>query len=104
MLKPITPEKAREIRSGNFPDWIIEAVNKFIVKNMRGDLAFTIKQKDIMEEALRLAPDGTRSQTVYDNGWMDIEPLYRENGWTVSYSSPAMDESWDVYFTFKPAA
>ena len=101
-VKPLTPEEERKVREGSFPDWIFEAVNTLIIRNMRGNQEFSIRQREIMTEALNLAPDGTTSQKIYDNGWMDFEPMYRSHGWEVKYKSPAMDESWDAYFTFKP--
>ena len=39
-------------------------------------------------------------QKIYDQGWLDFEPLYREVGWNVEYDKPAYYEHYDAYFKF----
>ena len=41
------------------------------------------------------------SKTIYDNNWLDIEDIFREAGWKVTYDKPAYNESYDAYFKFE---
>jgi hypothetical protein len=43
---------------------------------------------------------GVSRQEVFDNQWLDIEDIYREAGWKVSYDKPAYNETYKAYFTF----
>lgn len=95
-IKPISPDEVVY----DIPEFVIEAVNKLIAKNFRGN-SFTIKQKDIVKEICDNNTDVT-SQQIYDNKWMNFEDIYREAGWKVSYDKPGFNESYDATFEFKP--
>lgn len=99
MEKKVAPIKASEI--GNLkqqviPDPVIESFNALILKNFRSGSA-----KVIQDDVLKLILEkGLNRQEVFDNHWMDVEDLYRKNGWTVKYDSPCRDENFDSYFLF----
>ena len=40
---------------------------------------------------------------IFDNHLLDFEDVYRDQGWSVMYDSPAYCESYDPYFLFKKA-
>lgn len=40
---------------------------------------------------------------VFANKWLDIEDIYREQGWRVDYDKPAYNENYQASFTFAPA-
>ena len=52
-----------------------------------------------MLEILATNADLTR-QTVFDNGWLDVEEAHRAAGWRVEYDKPAYNESYDAFFVF----
>jgi hypothetical protein len=94
-IKPITFEEVYDDKYHGIPDEIISAVNDLIKKNFKlNDTSATVYQKDILRN---ITIDRER---VFKNGWLDIEPLYRESGWDVSYYQPAYCESFEPYFVF----
>lgn len=99
-IKPITPEEARNEAKSNIPDFVIIGINTAI-KNHYIKSGFTIKQKDIVSEILKNAPEGTTQRILLDNHWLDFEDLYRNFGWKISYDKPGLDENYDAFFEFK---
>lgn len=82
MVEPISPSDVKKF----IPDFIIETVNKLIVEKWDGDKAI-ILQDDIMDIVSSNDPDINKPsrREVFDKGWLDFEPLYREKGWDVEY-------------------
>ena len=37
---------------------------------------------------------------VFSNHWLDVEDIYREQGWNVEYDKPTYNETYDAYFVF----
>lgn len=99
MVEPISPSDVKKF----IPDFIIETVNKLIVEKWDGDEA-VILQDDIMDIVSSNDPDNDKPsrQEVFDKGWLDFEPLYRERGWSVEYDKPGFNESYKAKFIFKP--
>ncbi len=96
---PITPDQAKKEKTDLIPDYVIEAVNVLIIKNLRPS-SFTIKQKDLVAEIIKLKPSIT-SQELFDNHFLDIEPIFSKYGWDIRYDKPGYSESYDAYFEFK---
>lgn len=99
-VKPISPAEAQEKQIQSIPDFIVEAVNELIAKKIGDNNSVNITQDAIVELAMQKAPEGTTRQIIYDNHWMDIEPLFRKAGWNVEYDKPAYCETYAVNFTF----
>lgn len=102
-VKPLSPKEVQEKQIDNIPDFIIEAVNELIAQKIGDNDSVNITQSAIMELALKKAPEGTTRQVIYDNNWMDIEPLFRKAGWRVDYDKPAYCETYSANFTFTNA-
>jgi len=100
-MKPITPQQALDNVEKAFPDFVFEAVNNCINRHYFGKSSFTIKQDEILDEILKLAPEGTTRQEVFDKHWMDFENAYRKAGWIVNYDKPGYNESYGAFFEFK---
>ena len=98
MVEPISPSDVKKI----IPDFVIEAVNQLIMENWDGHEAI-ILQDDIMDiVSSNDADDGKPSRReIFDKGWLDFEPLYREKGWNVEYDKPAYYEFYEPRFIFK---
>lgn len=99
-VKPISPQEARNNQKTNIPDFVIAAFNELISKGIGGHKSATFKQVDVANLALKGAPEGTTYQTLLDNHWLDVEPLFQEQGWDVTYDKPGYNESYDATFTF----
>lgn len=75
-IKPISPNEIMDNLTTIIPSVVIQAVNNLLKLKYRGN-DVSIKQKDIMEEILRLDESMT-SNVIYDNRYMDFESIYRE--------------------------
>jgi hypothetical protein len=99
-VRPITPKEAAEQQLATLPPEVITCWNGLIAKALRNGAA-TIQQEDALQalsEAMGLK--GSQHQRIFDNGWLDIEPLFRANGWAVKYDKPTYDESRDAFWVF----
>ncbi len=99
MEKKVAPIKASEIdkvRHQAIPDVVVEAFNELILKNFSSGSA-TVMQDDV---AKLIVQKGLKRQDIFDNHWLDVEDLYRKNGWKVDYDKPGYNESYNAYFVF----
>jgi hypothetical protein len=94
---PITPEEAVQLKTAAIPDKVFVAFNDLIAANLRDGRA-VVPAKEAAELAAQLLDVSTKE--VYDSGWMDVEPAYRERGWNVDYDQPAYNESYEACYTF----
>lgn len=99
MIKPIKPSEVVAKKKEITPEEVIDATNELIAMNWNGSKAsFTLSSlKDKIKE--KLSVSGKDSATIKTK-WLDIEPIYREEGWRVHYDSPGYNESYDAYFEF----
>lgn len=97
MTGPIRPEDVPEAKAANIPDEVFEVFNELIVKHMSGERA-VIRQDEIVRA---LEDRGYARTTIYDEHWLDVEPVYEGAGWTVIYDRPAYCETYPATFTFK---
>lgn len=112
-VRPITPAVAKKKKSSHIPDFVIETFNDLIVKNMRHDSS-RVTQKEAVEALVRkmmvstsnsLDEDSDSKVTlftnqIFDEGYLDVEPIFREAGWDVEYDKPGYNESYGAYFIF----
>lgn len=91
-MKPLTPAETAKKAATAIPDYVIEAVNNLLVKEYRKGRAMLL-QKNILKEIRRINPD-TNTDEIFNNGWMDFEPIFRKAGWKVTYDSPAYCEDY----------
>jgi hypothetical protein len=96
MTQPIAPSEARKTFINNIPGFVIESFNELIVENLNGRYA-TVLQKEAVTRIKKKMPDGER----FNDRWLDIEDVYRANGWVVKYDKPGYNESYEPSFEFK---
>jgi hypothetical protein len=97
--KPITPIEVVSLKETLIPNEVFDAFNELIAKKWNGRSA-TIKQNEVVKlitGKMQLQDDSI----LYDNHWLDIETVYREAGWVVSYDKPAYNESYEATFKFE---
>ena len=97
-VKPISPSDVVIQKVKDLPDEVIECWNKIIAKKWNGHSSVIIQQAEIVAELTNVMNVG-RFQ-VFENGWLNIESLYRENGWKVEYDSPGYNETYPASFKF----
>jgi len=100
-VKPLSPTDLKDNIENVIPSVVIEAVNNLLKKEFVGK-SISITQKAIVSEIIKLDNTITRDK-LFDNNWMDFEPIFRKNGWHVNYQSPDRDQNFDEYFVFTPA-
>jgi hypothetical protein len=99
-MKPITPTQVSKLKVNNIPDVVIEAVNNLLAAKCDESITYaTLLQKDILKEIRRLDPKMT-SSIIFENHWLDFEPIFRKSGWKVVYDKPAYCESYEPSFEF----
>lgn len=96
-VKPIKPEETVGLKKSMIPDEVIQSFNEMIAQNMScGRSSF--KQKDVV--AL-IASKGIDINELYEKQWLDVEDVFRAEGWIVEYDKPGFNESYDAVFTFR---
>lgn len=98
MTKAISPADIAIQKAKNFPDFVLDEWNKMIAKKFTAGRA-RIEQNEMIEALLPHTQHGNR-QEVFDNGWLDVEEVYREQGWKVEYDKPGYCEDYAASFTF----
>lgn len=97
-VKPITPDEVAWAKAEAIPDVVLEVFNRLIVANFaNGQASFTL---DEAVAALAAATGSSRSEMV-KKGWLDVEPIYEESGWKVTFDRPGYNETYPATFTFK---
>ena len=98
-IRPIKPSEVTQC----IPNWIIKGANECIkahYQELNKESYFT--QDTLIEYCLKYAPnEEIDRKTIFDNHWLDIEPIYRKEGWIVEYDKPAYCENYAANFTFK---
>lgn len=94
--KPITPKEVVSLKKTLIPDAVIESFNELIAENFSNGSSGFLTKKVVA----RMVSKGLKEKEIYDNGWLDVEDLYRKAGWEVSYDNPAYNEDYDASFSF----
>lgn len=94
-MRPISPDEVARTKAACIPEFVIEAFNKLIAANFDGHSSrFT---KDEAVEEIESRSQGSK----FDSRWLDIEPIYELEGWTVEYDKPGFNETYSATYTFK---
>ena len=97
-IAPLSPSDITNNLHNIIPDVVITAVNNILTKKYRGS-SINITQEEIIREIVRLDPN-MNSEQLFENRWLDIEPIFRSVGWQVEFDKPAYHESYEAFFTF----
>lgn len=98
MTKPITFDEASAQRMEDIPDAVVEVFNILIKENLRGSMAVVL-QRDAVSRILAAVPTVERGE-IFDRGWLDVEPLFRQAGWGVVFDKPGYNETYEASFKF----
>ncbi len=102
MAGPIKPSAVVAAKQASIPNQVFKAFNKLIVEYWDGSSAL-IKQSEVIKLILREFEDDesvTTRRTIFDNHWLDVEEIYRAEGWLVVYDKPGYNECYEPTFTF----
>lgn len=98
MTKPISPSEVVDHKKRVFPPEVIEVFNDLIAKNYTGRQAVVFYDEAARAIASKL---GIKRTDVFDHQYLDVEDLYRSEGWKVTTDSPGYNESYRGSFTFR---
>jgi len=103
-IKPISPDEIQERKAETIPDEIIQAVNELIAMKWNGSSA-TIRKDDLLNRYFELTQQENNQRNraeLYDKHALDIEHVFRQVGWSVSYDQPSYgDSDYEPYWDFK---
>lgn len=101
MVKPISPVEAEELRLKTIPDEVYEAFNALIVDRWDGESAVVTQPEVSQEIKKRLKASGKSPRGDFSMSWLDVEPAYRKEGWSVDFEKPGYNETFSARFIFK---
>lgn len=99
MVKVISPAEAEKLKRERIPEFVIESFNELLISNYNPN-GTVIAQEEVMIEIMNRSPDDISEREILDNGWLDVEPLFREKGWKVEYDKPGLGENYKARFIF----
>lgn len=97
-MPAIKPSEVGEAKEASIPDAVLEAFNEAIIESFADGCAI-VRQRDVETRIARKT--GYRHATIIENGWLNVEEIYRRAGWIVDYDKPGYNENYEAYFTFK---
>ncbi len=96
-INPIRPDEIAKQKKNDFPDTVFLAFNEHIAKKFTNKSAVVFQDDIVADIAQRL---GITVQAIFENGWLNVEEIYREAGWEVEYDKPGYNESGQAFFRF----
>ncbi|MBI3633338.1 MAG: hypothetical protein HY226_03550 [Candidatus Vogelbacteria bacterium] len=100
-VAPIKPGEITKAKKVSFPAAVLRAFNELIVKHMSGKSA-SFRQDEVIELIMaKMHLEGNERNKIFDNNWLDVEAVYRAEGWIVEYDKPGFNETYPATFTFR---
>lgn len=107
MTEPIRPDQALAKKAHSIPAYVIEAANDLLVRkvSLSGVASFTVPElADLAVEKAQAQGECISRNHLFENRWLDIEPVFREAGWKVQFiKTPYYDSNPDSFVFSKPA-
>lgn len=103
MVKPFTPQEIASKQLYSIPNEVIEAVNELLAESLSASSdkpSCTILQDKIVQRILTKLPGKSRHD-IFDNNWLDFEPIFEAYGWKVIYDKPAWCDNYEASFNFE---
>ena len=97
-LRPISPVEVAARKARTLPDEVVEAFNHLIAKNWGGRES-VVKQDDAVKH-ICAALEIERGE-VFSQGLLEVEEVYRSQGWKVEYDKPGYCETYGAFFVFR---
>lgn len=97
MIKPISPDEIPIQKALDLPDKVIECWNSMIARAYsEGSARITLT--DASAELQNLF--GKTHSEIRKLGYLDIEDVYRAEGWRVKYDQPGFNETYEAFYVF----
>lgn len=99
MTKPLSPKDVENAKAttGNTIPQVIEAANELIAQRWNG-----YESRFFLHELAKLARSklGWDEKKFFEDGDLDIEPIFRKAGWVVDFDRPGYNETYEAFFVF----
>lgn len=105
MTKPIRPEEIAGVKKEQLPNEVIEAFNEEIAKHYNNGRAKVLQKDVVARIRTKMDIDADKDHHIYNDKWLDVEGIYRAEGWKVRYEKPVAwgGDNFDAYFEFERA-
>jgi hypothetical protein len=97
-VKPFSPSDAKKAKLNNIPKEVIESFNELLAEKIDNYGFATLKQNEVIKRIQSKLSISSRD--IFDKNYLDIEDIYRAEGWKVEYEKGAYYETFEPYFTF----
>lgn len=106
VVKPITPAQAhkQKAKAPGIPDFVIEAFNELIAEKFDGKearITITEATQRIKKKEFEYHGHDRLLLESFNKEWLNVEEVYRKNGWKVEYDKPGYNESYTGYYIFR---
>lgn len=101
-MKPLKPEDIGVAKKAVLPDEVIAAANELIAKKWNGHRArFTTDElADKIEKEFIAAGKAITPGKIGKENWLDIEDVYRDEGWKVEFVKEGWNDPAPDYYVF----
>ncbi|MBQ7824230.1 MAG: acyl-CoA thioesterase [Bacteroidaceae bacterium] len=97
-VQPINPNEIINEKIKAIPDQVIRVFNELIARNWNNDRSIVFANEAI--EFIKFLT-GASKDTIIQNHWLDVEPLYKKNGYEVTYHESQADQYFPSYYEFR---
>ena len=100
MSRAFTPKEAMELKITMIPEYVFDAFNEIIAKNLTLGHRAIFKQKDVVSLIVEKSNGDIDREGVFSRNMLDVTSHYRKAGWKIDHDRPGYNESYDAMFTF----
>lgn len=100
MVEIITPDEVRKSRKDYIPEVIFKEINKLLIVENFDGVESKVYQEDIINRVCT-GETGLTSSKIFEKHYLDIEDIYKDAGWKVTYDKPGYCETYKAYFIFR---
>jgi hypothetical protein len=96
--QPIKPSEVTGVK----PDEVVAAFNELIEEKWDGAKAEVLQEEAVerIMYKMNVASKTFTREQIFSKGYLNIETLYRKNGWKVEYDKPGYNENYPASFIF----
>lgn len=98
MAGPMRPGDAAKHKANLIPQEVFDTYDTLIAQNL-GHGSATVYLSDLVD-ALIAGGLATSFDDAQKKGYLDVEDVYRQNGWTVRFEKPGFNEGRRQHFVF----
>lgn len=98
-ITPIKPSEVFEAKRISFPDFVLIAFNSLITEHWDGYRS-VIRQKAVVARIIEESRGTTNPNQIFEKKWLDVEDIYRKEGWEVEHDKPGYNENYEAFFVF----